>query len=219
MLFALYGFIWGAFIPYLARRFAKFMPATLAYALFDVCHFRFVWKKTFHQKFALLLRRLRWRSFLYALLTAALFFWVSFNPTFSHWYLIFIAASLLLAEIDYRILILPDIITVPLLLMAFLASCLSPAFLLPFEVAIGAAVGYVLPTLASLFFVWKHKDVFGGGDIKYLSVIGAWLGLENLLHVILFACIIFAIYAVIFRKRVGAFGPALVAASLVVLLF
>ena len=41
MSYALCGFVWGLFIPYIARRFAKFMPATFAYALFDICHCRF----------------------------------------------------------------------------------------------------------------------------------------------------------------------------------
>ena len=36
MFYALLGFILGCFIPYTARRFAKFMPATLAYALYRI---------------------------------------------------------------------------------------------------------------------------------------------------------------------------------------
>ena len=38
MFYAIFGFIFGLLIPYMARRFAKFMPATMAYALY-----RLVW--------------------------------------------------------------------------------------------------------------------------------------------------------------------------------
>lgn len=36
MIYALYGFLVGLFIPYTARRFAKFMPATPGYALWQL---------------------------------------------------------------------------------------------------------------------------------------------------------------------------------------
>ena len=36
MLYITIGFIFGFSIPYLARRFSKFMPATLAYALYRI---------------------------------------------------------------------------------------------------------------------------------------------------------------------------------------
>ena len=34
MIYAVYGFVAGFLIPYMSRRFAKFMPATPAYALY-----------------------------------------------------------------------------------------------------------------------------------------------------------------------------------------
>ena len=36
MIYAAYGLVFGLFIPYLARRFSKFMPATPAYALYRI---------------------------------------------------------------------------------------------------------------------------------------------------------------------------------------
>ena len=38
MIYTLVGFILGFSIPYLARRYAKFMPATMAYALYRIFH-------------------------------------------------------------------------------------------------------------------------------------------------------------------------------------
>lgn len=34
MSYIFWGFLFGVLIPYMARRFAKFMPATAAYALY-----------------------------------------------------------------------------------------------------------------------------------------------------------------------------------------
>lgn len=39
MIYAVYGFVFGLLIPYISRRFAKFMPATMAYALVSLCKF------------------------------------------------------------------------------------------------------------------------------------------------------------------------------------
>ena len=36
MIYAAYGLVFGLFIPYLARCFSKFMPATPAYALYRI---------------------------------------------------------------------------------------------------------------------------------------------------------------------------------------
>lgn len=215
MSYALCGFVWGLFIPYIARRFAKFMPATFAYALFDICHCRFSLQTKGKEKFLRLRATLRWRSFMYALAAAVIFYALALrNPGFDAAGLaIFAGASLLLVEIDSRLLLLPDIITYPLLILGFGFACFGGG-ILPVESFIGAAAGYILPTAAAMFLVWKHKDAFGGGDVKYLAVIGAWLGLEKLLYVIIGACIIFAVYALAARKRAGAFGPALALAAI-----
>lgn len=47
------------------------------------------------------------------------------------------------------------------------------------ESAAAAMAGYVLPVVATLLMLWRSVDAFGGGDIKLLSAIGAWLGLEG----------------------------------------
>ncbi len=214
MAYALCGFIWGMFIPYLARRFAKFMPATAAYALYDVFHFRFSLAACKRERYCRLLRKLRQRSLMYALFSAGVFYALTFRADNGiGWTVCFAGASLLLAEIDYRLQILPDIITFPLLILGFGAACFDYG-LLPAESFIGAAAGYVLPTVAALPLMRKNKEAFGGGDVKYLSVVGAWLGMEKMIYVLLAACVLFAVYAIVRRKRFGAFGPALVLSAL-----
>lgn len=221
MIYAVYGFIFGLLIPYISRRFEKFMPATLAYGLF-----RTVWpnqsvsreKKKKNPKYQKLMKSYQWRSLMYGLVVSALsyFAFLRFGSSSAGWYLSFIWILVLLAEIDYKMMLLPDILTFPLLLTGLCFALFHGVGMGVADSIIGATAGYILPVIASLFLVWKSKEVFGGGDIKLLSAIGAWMGLENLLFVIIASCVIFGVYALVRRKRVGAFGPAIVLAALIV---
>lgn len=213
----LYGFLLGFIIPYLSRRFAKFMPATLGYALYRSFKPVKVSKKTNKTK-KLLWKRYRNRSFLFGLITAVLFGLAlfKFGSHFLVFKLIFIYILLLLAEIDNRMFLLPDILTYPLLLIGLCFALFTGGFINITESVMAASLGYLLPVFASLFLVWKNPEAFGGGDIKLLSAIGAWLGVSGLLFVIISASIGFGAYSLIRRQRSGAFGPAIAIAAIVV---
>ncbi len=221
MLYLICGFLFGLFIPYMARRFAKFMPATAAYALV-----RLIWpvktvsaeKKRNNPRYQKLISDYVMRSLGYGILVAAISYgaYWQFGSEHLWWILSFIWILMLLFEVDYKTYFLPDILTFPLLLVGFLYAVLVGGIVGPAESSIGAVAGYVLPVLASLCLVWKNKDVFGGGDIKLLSAVGAWLGVENLLYVIILSCVVFGIYALFTRKRSGAFGPAIAISAIIV---
>ena len=221
MFYIFFGFLFGVFIPYMARRFAKFMPATPGYALY-----RLVWpvksvsdeKKRNNPCYQKLMSAYVMRSLGYGIVSAAVSYAavLRFGVAYVWWYLAFIWVLLLLQEIDYKTMYLPDILTMPLLLAGFLYSVLIGAWVGPAESSIGAVAGYILPVVASLFLVWKNKDVFGGGDIKLLAAVGAWLGVEPLLFVVVLSCAVFAGYALLKRQRSGAFGPAITVAAIIV---
>ena len=219
MIYALAGLAFGLFIPYIARRFAKFMPATLAYGLYRILRPS---KKVASEKrranwhYAKMLSQYRWRSIMWGVLTAGLSFFAYFEwgGELIWWKICFIWVLLLLAEIDIRMQLLPDILTIPLLLLGFAAAAWVGLWVTPFEAASGAMVGYFMPVAVSLLFVWKNQDAFGGGDIKLLAAIGAWFGIEELMMTVVLACVVFGVYAAIVRKRQGAFGPAIVVGAL-----
>ena len=127
----------------------------------------------------------------------------------------------LLMEIDNRMMLLPDLITLPLLISGFAYASfngyiLADNIILAVQNSVlGATFGYLIPTIAALFMVRKNPEAFGGGDIKLLSAIGAWLGLTTIPYVILISCVVFAISCFINKKRVGAFGPSIVIATLI----
>lgn len=225
MIYALYGFLFGILIPFIARRFAKFMPATPAYAVYRILKpVKTVSKEKrknnlIYQK---LMRRYIMRSIGWGIICAGLSYlcFAGFEGA-NHlikWYVGCLWTLLLLTEIDKRTEFLPDILTFPLLLAGFLCATINSigSFVGPEESAIGAAVGFILPVIASAFLIWKDENALGGGDIKLFSAIGAWLGVELLLFTIIASCIIFAFESLIKRQRCGAFGPSIVWATILI---
>lgn len=230
MLYILIGFILGFFIPYLARRFAKIMQETptMAYALYRIIT---PTKHTSKQKLQTNLKyiQLRNRYFMrslgWAIISTAIISILSqaVAPNELPWLTFFIMILLILTEIDKRIQYLPDILTSPLLIGGFAYASFSGALLGETIVeavensSLGAIFGYLIPVIASLLLIKKHPDNMGGGDIKILAAIGAWLGLAYIPFVILLSCIIFAISYFITKKRTDAFGPSIVLSALIIL--
>ena len=223
MFYALIGLVFGCFIPYIARRFAKFMPATFAYALVEIFRAgkRLSVKKRQDERYAKLKNKFLRRSLMWGIVTAVLtyaFLW-RFGQEAIGWHLFFLWALLLMTEIDWRMFLLPDILTIPLLIVGFVYAVFVADWTFAADSAIGAAVGYFMPVLATLFLVWKDKDMFGGGDIKLLAAIGAWFGVEKLIYTILLSVIIFALQALILRQRAGAYGPSAAISAIVIALY
>lgn len=230
MTYLLIGFIFGFSIPFLARRFSKFMPATFAYAIYRIFSINkqvSKKKRLSNHKYKQLSRRYFMRSLGWGITTAAIAFLTSQTiPSLeTPWIIFFIITLFILMEIDKRMLLLPDLLTIPLLIGGFTYAAFAGELLGENTIAavqnsaLGAILGYFLPVIASLFLIKKHPDVFGGGDIKLLSAVGAWLGFVNIPIVILLSCGIFAISCFINKQRQGAYGPSIVLSTLIVLFF
>ena len=221
MTYGIYGFLLGFIIPFMARRFSKFMPASAPLAIW---HLIIPSKKASKQKrinnpkYQHLKKQYIKRSLMYGIITSTLFTgaFLHFQPTGLNFILFFIWSLLLLLEIDYKTMLLPDVITIPLLITGFLFSCFYNLWVLPAESAVGSAVGYIIPTFSALLLIKKHPYAIGGGDIKLFSAIGAWLGIFNTVYVILLSCLIFAVTAVLTHKKIGAFGPAICISAIIV---
>ena len=125
-----------------------------------------------------------------------------------------------MSGIDARTTLLPDVLTLPLLWFALLAS-LVPVFVTPGEAILGAAVGYL--SLWSVYWGFKlltGKEGMGFGDFKLLAAIGAFCGWKAILPVVLMSSIIGAIVGVLLITIQGRdratpipFGPYLAAAG------
>jgi leader peptidase (prepilin peptidase) / N-methyltransferase len=89
-----------------------------------------------------------------------------------------ILALLYLAYFDLRTFRLPNIVTLPLILLGLIFNGLSVTSFASFEdSALGAILGYIsLWFLNLLYCTLKKQDGIGMGDAKLLAALGAWLG-------------------------------------------
>ena len=138
------------------------------------------------------------------------------------------AATLVAAAlIDWDTTFLPDSLTLPLMWAGLLAAAAGwlPGLTLTTSF-IGAVAGYL--TLWTVYWVFKRatgKEGMGYGDFKLLAALGAWLGWQALLPIVLLASGIGAVVGLA-MKAVGGlreggyvpFGPFLAGGGLAVML-
>ena len=135
-------------------------------------------------------------------------------PATIHIYaIVFIWIVLCGADVDMRYLILPDCLTLPLLLLGFLAA-VQTSMISPLQSLYGCFFAYLITTLSVLVLSFMKQNLFGAGDSKMAIALGAWLGVQGLNYTIFLSFFLFVIYAFFIKKRTGAYGPALGLASL-----
>jgi len=138
-----------------------------------------------------------------------------------------------LTFIDMDTLYLPDNLTLPLLWLGLIVSLLGGSQTgesIPVDLrasVIGALAGYLsLWSIYQLFRLATGKEGMGYGDFKLLSALGAWLGWQLLLPIVLAAAAVGALVgalqlAIQGRDRATpvAFGPYLAASGWLMLMF
>jgi len=134
-----------------------------------------------------------------------------------------VTVLLLLALIDARTGFLPDALTLPLLWTG-LAVALLDVGQVPLSEAVAAVmIAYAaLYTLAWLFLRLRGRDGMGGGDIKLLAAIGAWVGVMDVFWILLCASVSGLCYALVVARspRLDTqhpFGPHLAGVTIGVL--
>jgi leader peptidase (prepilin peptidase) / N-methyltransferase len=138
-----------------------------------------------------------------------------------------VAVLVALAAIDWDTTVLPDALTLPLLWAGLIAAALGIVPGLPLMASLaGAAAGYL--SLWSVYWLFKlttGKEGMGYGDFKLLGAMGAWLGWQAILPIVLFASVLGAVVGLIMKAsrslregRFVPFGPFLAGGGIVVLL-
>ena len=137
-------------------------------------------------------------------------------------YFLFGAALLVIIFIDYQHQIIPDIISLPGILLGFLFSLVNSSLTWQSSLIGLLLGGGVLYTIALLYSLLRKQDGMGGGDIKLLAMIGAWLGWQSLPFVILVSSAsgsIIGLIAMRSQKKGGntriPFGPFLSCGALI----
>jgi leader peptidase (prepilin peptidase)/N-methyltransferase len=134
---------------------------------------------------------------------------------------------LTLGWIDLRHWILPDVLSLPLVVVGLAeAAAFAPDELL--GRVLGAVIGYlVLVAIAALYRLLRGREGLGMGDAKLFAAAGAWVGVIALPSVILVAALAALVAALCMRLagiRLHAqsalpFGPFLALATWLVWLF
>ncbi len=145
------------------------------------------------------------------------------------WFM-FGSVLVLLGLVDFQTKLLPDILTLPLMWLGMVIQLWPETRTVGLELAvIGAVAGYLpLWLFAHLYKLIRGRDGLGMGDLKLLAAMGAWSGPFILPQVLLIAALLaialFVFERVLCRSTVGIheerpFGPAIVAAYFIVMVF
>ncbi|MDY0211473.1 MAG: prepilin peptidase [Desulfuromonadaceae bacterium] len=168
-----------------------------------------------------------WRYPAVELLNALLYLAVFHVSAFSMTSLVlflFVSSLIVITFIDIDHRIIPDVISLPGVIVGFAAS-----FVLPWvswqDSILGALLGGgSLFAVAYLYALFTGKEGMGGGDIKLLAMVGAFLGYKAILPVIFFSSLMGTAVGVplmLIKRADGRlaipFGPFIASASLVYL--
>ncbi|MCB1671574.1 MAG: A24 family peptidase [Gammaproteobacteria bacterium] len=148
--------------------------------------------------------------------------WLTVALLFFTWYLI------ALTLIDYDEQLLPDNLTLPLLWGGLLVQTIDLGMGISLrDAVIGAMAGYF--SLWSFYWCFKlltGKEGMGYGDFKLLAALGAWLGWQSLLPIVILSSVVgagFGILNVLILRRDKTapmpFGPFLAGAGFIMLIW
>jgi len=136
----------------------------------------------------------------------------------------FVAAVMALAFIDWDTTLLPDDITLPLAWAGLIAAAVGWSGAALPDALWGAVAGYL--SLWSVYWAFKlitGKEGMGYGDFKLLAALGAWLGWQALIPLVLVASALGAIVGLVMKAmsalregRYVPFGPFLAFGGLLV---
>jgi len=138
----------------------------------------------------------------------------------------FVCSLLVVIVIDIRLQIIPDLISLPGIALGFLFSFINP-HVSWVQSGLGILVGGgSLYLVALVYALLTGREGMGGGDIKLLAMLGAFLGIQSLLFIVFASSItgsLAGILAMLYQKKGGQtripFGPFLSLAALAWLFF
>ena len=155
------------------------------------------------------------------------FLFITFGASLSFiYYFAFVAALIVITVIDLYYQIIPDVISLPGIGIGLLGAFIIPRITF-FESLIGIISGGGSLFLVATVYQWFFKrEGMGGGDVKLLAMIGAFLGWKAVILTILLSSFIGSIIGVIVMLIKGKdfkyaipFGPFLALGAVISLFF
>jgi len=139
---------------------------------------------------------------------------------------LFTAALIAITFIDLRLQIIPDVISLPGIPVFFLCAVFFMG-LTVWESVLGILIGGgSLFLIAFVYEIITKREGMGGGDIKLLAMLGAFLGWKSLLFILFASSLLGAVVGVTVMiikgqdmKYAVPFGPFLSAAAVLYIFF
>ena len=141
-------------------------------------------------------------------------------------YIILSSALIIIAFIDLNEQIVPDVISLPGIVIGFILSFFVPyiSFINSgLGVVVGGGIILVIGLAGSVIF---KKEAMGGGDVKLAAMIGAFLGWKYILISLFLGFFLGALIGIILimskiksREDVVPFGPFIILGSFITLLW
>lgn len=171
-------------------------------------------------------------SFQYPLIEAitaftSLILFMKFGPSLSYlFYFLFVAALIVITVIDLYHQIIPDVISLPGIGVGLLASLMVPQITF-FNSLLGILLGGGSLFLVATLYQWLFKrEGMGGGDVKLLAMIGAFMGWKAVILTIFLSSLIGSITGIIIMLMKGKdfkyaipFGPFLSLGAVIALFY
>jgi len=148
---------------------------------------------------------------------SSLFLFMKFGPSLSYlFYFAFVAALIVITVIDLYHQIIPDVISLPGIGVGLIASLILPQITF-LNSLFGVLLGGGSLFLVATCYEWLFKrEGMGGGDVKLLAMIGAFLGWKAVILTILLSSLIGSITGILIMVVKGKdfkyaipFGPFL----------
>ena len=136
---------------------------------------------------------------------------------------ILLYALMICSFIDLRLMIIPDVISIPMIIIAPIWTFFLPGFTLQ-DCLIGILLGGgVLMAISWTYYMIKKQVGLGFGDVKLLAGIGGWLGYQCVFPTIMFASLmgsVIGIGFILISKNKGMqtalpFGPFLAIGAII----
>lgn len=110
---------------------------------------------------------------------------------------VFLCLMIVCSFIDIRLMIIPDVISLPMIVLTPLIALLHPD-LDWLSAVIGAAAGAAsLYAIAWVYYLIRKETGMGAGDVKLLAAIGGWLGYQAIFPTIFYGSVLGAVVGLI----------------------
>jgi leader peptidase (prepilin peptidase) / N-methyltransferase len=144
-------------------------------------------------------------------LSAAGAVWASGLTLTALWVFAFLALMIAITFIDWEHQIIPDPLSLGGTVLGWIGAVVCLDLTLLQSVA-GSLVGAgVILAIALLYKATRKVDGMGGGDVKLMAMIGAFLGWQMVFAVLFAAAFAGSVYGVILLRRTGGDGKTAVA--------